>query len=245
MDPLDTAQRASYYGLRAFAVTLCLAVGAAALAQQPTASPSQQPTAAPVPSIEELKRLLEEKRRQLEESKKQPKPHPVPEAGAAAAAAASKPSSPVPAAAGQPSPKSPSPIPAAATPPPAAAPTPAPAAPRAPPHAAAEGAAPPPLGKAVAPVRLDPRAPSANDSCPYPEVARNRGDTGTVVLLIYVAPDGRATDTKIESSSGSDVLDDAAASCVKEFGRFVPKRVGSRAQAGWFRMRFTWSFGDL
>ena len=93
-------------------------------------------------------------------------------------------------------------------------------------------------------MRVDPNGASASDSCPYPDAARSRGDTGTVILLIYVAADGRAADTKIETSSGSDVLDDAAASCVKEFGRFVPKRVGSRAEAGWFRMRFTWSFGD-
>jgi protein TonB len=93
-------------------------------------------------------------------------------------------------------------------------------------------------------VKLEPNSSAAVDSCPYPAAARDRGDTGTVVLLIYVAPDGRATDTKVESSSGSEVLDDAAAGCVKEFGHFVPKRNGPRTEAGWFRMKFKWSFGD-
>jgi TonB family protein len=93
-------------------------------------------------------------------------------------------------------------------------------------------------------VRIDPHGGFATDSCAYPQAARERGDTGTVVLLIDVAADGHATSTQIESSSGSDVLDQAAASCVMQFGSFVPKHIGSRAQAGWFRMRFTWSFGD-
>jgi TonB family protein len=93
-------------------------------------------------------------------------------------------------------------------------------------------------------VKLEPNSAAASDSCPYPAAARSRGDTGTVILLVYVAPDGRATDAKIETSSGSEVLDEAAASCVQEFGHFLPKRVGSRAEAGWFRMKFRWSFGD-
>jgi TonB family protein len=63
-------------------------------------------------------------------------------------------------------------------------------------------------------------------------------------LLIYVAPDGHATDTSIETSSGSEALDEGAVSCVKEYGHFLPKRVGARAEGGWFRMRFRWSFGD-
>ena len=51
-------------------------------------------------------------------------------------------------------------------------------------------------------------------------------------------------DTQVETSSGSEVLDEAAEGCVKEFGHFVPKRVGPRAEAGWFRMRDKWSFGE-
>jgi len=101
-----------------------------------------------------------------------------------------------------------------------------------------------PIPKNISPVKLEPNSAAVSDSCPYPVAARNRGETGTVVLLIYVTPDGHATDTNIESSSGSDVLDEAAASCVKEYGHFLPRRVGARAEAGWFRMKFRWSFGD-
>jgi TonB family protein len=53
------------------------------------------------------------------------------------------------------------------------------------------------------------RAPASSISRPSSN-ARNRGDTGTVILLINVTPDGHATDTHIETSSGSDVLDEAA-----------------------------------
>jgi protein TonB len=203
-------------------------------AQQPVAEPSPPP----VPSIEELKRQLAQKRQQIEENKKQAKPH-SPEADSAPASASAPAKTAVPptpsAAPSVPA----SPKPASSAPVASALTTTQPA-----PHAHPDDAKLPPVGKAVPAVRVDPNGGSATDSCPYPDVARNRGDTGTVVLLLYVAQDGRAADTEIEASSGSDILDDAAANCVKEFGRFLPKHVGSRAEAGWFRMRFTWSFGD-
>ena len=110
--------------------------------------------------------------------------------------------------------------------------------------APSDGVKVPPVAKNVLPIKLEPNSAAATDSCPYPAAALKRGDTGTVILLIYVAPDGRAADTQVETSSGSDVLDEAAAGCVKEFGHFVPKRVGARAESAWFRMKFRWSFGD-
>ncbi|MHB8475976.1 MAG: energy transducer TonB [Steroidobacteraceae bacterium] len=234
---------------------------------------AQQPTAAPVPSIEELKRQLEAKREELKrehekqeeakrqlEVKAQPKPKPPlavppqPEGGAGPELAGkaqpetTPPSEAEPQPEAKPQPKGKQPLkkppPTKSTPgePESGAPVLV---------ASAEKPAPPsdvtkapPPAKNISPVKLEPNSSAAADSCPYPAAARDRGDTGTVVLLIYVAPDGRAVDTRVESSSGSEVLDEAAAGCVKEFGHFVPKRVGPRAEAGWFRMRYKWSFGD-
>jgi periplasmic protein TonB len=238
--------------LLALTVTACLLGGASAWAQQPTA---------PVPSIEELKRQLEAKRQEAKrqlEAKQQPKAKPQPEVKPQPEAA------PELEGKAQPETKPPS----EAEPQPAAKPLQGkqPLKPKQPPTkvipgepesgtpalvASAEKQAPPsdvikapPPAKNISPVKLEPNSAAAADSCPYPAAARDRGDTGTVVLLIYVAPDGRAVDTQVESSSGSEVLDEAAEGCVKEFGHFVPKRVGPRAEAGWFRMRYKWSFGD-
>jgi outer membrane biosynthesis protein TonB len=82
--------------------------------------------------------------------------------------------------------------------------------PSATPASPADAARPTPIPKSILPVMLEPNSAAVSDSCPYPTAARNRGDTGTVILLIYVTPDGHATDTHIETSSGSDVLDEAA-----------------------------------
>jgi TonB family protein len=240
--------RLRYRGLLALIVTACLSVGAKAPAQQP---PAQQP-AAPVPSIEELKRQLEEKRleakrqletkRQLEikqqqdakqqlEAKQQEakqrletkQQQEAKQQDAKQQLEAKRKQPKVPPQDGE-SAAAPTPVRASAPP--------------------ADVGRPPPIGKNIAPVKLEPNSVPATDSCPYPPAALARGDTGTVILLINVAPDGRATDARIETSSGSEVLDEAAAGCVREFGHFLPKRTGARAEAGWFRMRFRWSFGD-
>lgn len=80
------------------------------------------------------------------------------------------------------------------------------------------------------------------DPCPYPAEAAAQGDTGEVGLLIHVAPDGTVLDTRVDISSGSDVLDQAAARCVKDFAHFLAK---TAQKAGyWGRMKFTWSFGE-
>jgi TonB family protein len=102
----------------------------------------------------------------------------------------------------------------------------------------------PPVGKNVPPVKLTAESESLVDACPYPDAARHAGDTGTVVLLVFVAADGSALDTHVAASSGSDVLDDAAAACVKENGHFAPRRVGTHAPGYWGRMKFNWSAGD-
>ena len=71
---------------------------------------------------------------------------------------------------------------------------------------------------------LDSSPEPVHGACPppaYPRIAERRGWTGTVVLLIDVAPDGTVTEVHIESSSGHTVLDDAAVRAVMEW-RFAP-----------------------
>ena len=74
----------------------------------------------------------------------------------------------------------------------------------------------------------------------YPSASRRLSEQGSVVLLVYVAPNGRVTETKVETSSGIGRLDEAAEKCVKAQGRFEPQRVGSDAVGSWQRMKWTW-----
>jgi TonB family protein len=98
----------------------------------------------------------------------------------------------------------------------------------------------------IAILRALPKAADAmadNDNCPYPRTAVDQGLTGTVFLLVHVASDGKPVQTKMDKSSGSDVLDQAAVRCVEQFGRFPTAPAGSAADGYWGRLRFKWFIG--
>jgi TonB family protein len=110
------------------------------------------------------------------------------------------------------------------------------------PTPAASDARPPPHANvpSIAPTAA---AAAGVDACPYPQEARRMMETGTVILLVRVGPDGGVLDTAIDQSSGSEVLDHAAAQCVLERGRFSPRPNRKPAGSYWGRMKFNWSFG--
>jgi protein TonB len=64
--------------------------------------------------------------------------------------------------------------------------------------------------------RILPARPDArmNRPPPYPELARNHGEQGKVLLSIQVAPNGRASAVTIVASSGYLILDNAARDAV-------------------------------
>ena len=64
----------------------------------------------------------------------------------------------------------------------------------------------------------------------YPEKARQAGIEGTVVLSIEILENGRAGEVSIYQSSGSELLDDAAAAAVQRW-RFVPAKVRGSGQS--------------
>ena len=74
----------------------------------------------------------------------------------------------------------------------------------------------------------------------YPSASRRLSEEGSVVLLVYIAPNGRVSETKVETSSGIARLDEAAEKCVKAQGRFEPQRVGAEPVGSWQRMKWTW-----
>jgi len=108
----------------------------------------------------------------------------------------------------------------------------------------AAGAPPAALIPTLLPLPKAAAAMGDNGNCPYPREAVDQGLTGTVYLLVHVANDGRPTAVKIDRSSGSEVLDEAALQCVEQFGRFAAAPGGTPPDGYVGRMRFKWSFGS-
>ena len=63
---------------------------------------------------------------------------------------------------------------------------------------------------------------------PYPQSAQRLRQEGTVILAIEVNEQGRATKVEAKTSSGFDLLDEAAIKAAREW-EFVPARIGSNA----------------
>ncbi len=64
----------------------------------------------------------------------------------------------------------------------------------------------------------------------YPAAARRLKLEGTTVLRVRVSPEGRPTSVAVETSSGVELLDDAAVEAVRQWS-FVPARQGDAAIA--------------
>lgn len=62
-----------------------------------------------------------------------------------------------------------------------------------------------------------------NPAPPYPAISRRIGEQGKVLMRVVVNINGEAESVKIENSSGSTRLDDAAMEAVKKW-RFVPAK---------------------
>ncbi|MGE5219495.1 MAG: energy transducer TonB [Chloroflexota bacterium] len=69
----------------------------------------------------------------------------------------------------------------------------------------------------------------------YPESARRAGREGRVLLRVLVDDQGRSKRVEINSSSGTDALDSAAAAAIRRW-RFYPARHGDRAVESWIKI---------
>jgi TonB family protein len=74
----------------------------------------------------------------------------------------------------------------------------------------------------------------------YPAASRRAAEQGKVILLVHVTGLGRVDETRTETTSGFVRLDEAAATCVTEQGRFEPQKVNGKPVASWQRMAWTW-----
>ena len=141
--------------------------------------------------------------------------------------------------------------------------TPAPPAPPSPPSPTA--GQPAPVRAAPAQPRQSPGAPTASDQRPvglpesgaasvdvsywhnpapaYPARALRQRAEGTVLLEVQVLSSGQSGEIKLQSSSGSTLLDEAAINAVKTW-RFRPAEVNGRPVAQWINVPITFRIQD-
>ena len=77
----------------------------------------------------------------------------------------------------------------------------------------------------------------------YPDSARREGREGRVLLRVLVDDQGRSKQIEINSSSGSDALDRAAAEAIKRW-RFHPARQGDQPIESWLRIPIEFRLAD-
>ena len=111
------------------------------------------------------------------------------------------------------------------------APVPPPAAPAPPPPAPV---------KPHVPVRTAPVVDArACEKPPYPAAALRANETGTVQLSFLIDLDGKVLESKVDRSSGSRRLDEAARSGLG-LCKFKPAMVDGKAERSWARIEYEW-----
>lgn len=69
----------------------------------------------------------------------------------------------------------------------------------------------------------------------YPDSARRAGKEGRVLLRVLVDEEGRTKAIEVNTSSGHDMLDQAATEALKKW-RFIPARAGGKAVETWVKV---------
>ena len=111
------------------------------------------------------------------------------------------------------------------------APVPPPAAPAPPPPAPV---------KPHVPVRTAPVVDAREcEKPPYPAAALRANETGTVRLSFLIDVDGRVLESKVDRSSGSRRLDEAARDGLG-LCKFKPATVDGKAERSWARIEYEW-----
>lgn len=101
--------------------------------------------------------------------------------------------------------------------------------------------APPPPAAPAAVARTAPVI-DAKRSCSepeYPAISQRLGESGTVVLAFLIGIDGKVQDSRVQVSSGSTRLDEAARQAMARC-KFKPGTVDGKAEASWANIKYTW-----
>jgi len=77
------------------------------------------------------------------------------------------------------------------------------------------------------------------DKPEYPPAARRANETGTVLLNFLIDVDGKVIESKVERSSGSRRLDEAARLGL-ELCNFRPATVDGKPTRAWARIEYVW-----
>jgi len=78
------------------------------------------------------------------------------------------------------------------------------------------------------------------DKPPYPAAARRANETGTVRMLFLIDVDGKVLDSKVERTSGSRRLDEAARAGLS-LCKFKPATLNGRPERTWGRIDYVWT----
>jgi periplasmic protein TonB len=90
--------------------------------------------------------------------------------------------------------------------------------------------------------KADPKRPPTKPE--YPASSRRAGEAGTVVLDLYIAPNGRVQDARVQKSSGFPRLDEAAVREAKRSWRFIPGTENGQPVAMWHSTKVTFNLTD-
>lgn len=101
---------------------------------------------------------------------------------------------------------------------------------------------PPPQPVARTAPRSNPRRPLTQPE--YPPASRRAGETGTVILEVYVLADGRVGEARVKQSSGYTRLDEAAVREVKRSWRLLPGTEDGKAVPMWGQFAVTFKLTD-
>ena len=94
----------------------------------------------------------------------------------------------------------------------------------------------PTTGQVLVPAVVD----SRNCEKPeYPRKSLRNEETGTVTLQFLIGLDGRVVESKIDKSSGSRDLDNAARAALS-LCKFKPGTVDGKPQQSWTKMQYVW-----
>src|SRR5439155_19584178 len=74
----------------------------------------------------------------------------------------------------------------------------------------------------------------------YPAAARRANETGSVRLTFLIDVDGKVLDSKVERSSGSRRLDEAARAGLS-LCKFKPATLNGRPERTWGRIDYVWT----
>jgi periplasmic protein TonB len=102
------------------------------------------------------------------------------------------------------------------------------------------GPAPVAVAETKAPVRTAPVVQAKSCQPPeYPSASRRLNEQGTVVLNFLIDAEGKVIESRVDSSSGIERLDEAARKALS-LCRFSPGTVDGKPEQSWHKLKYVW-----